>query len=105
MKKTFHLAALLLLIPMVLCSCTASQPDDAPASASPALLLGFSQLGAESAWRLGNTRSIQEAAEKAGVALMYLDANQKQEEQIKHIRSFIAYQVDVIAFSPKVETG
>ena len=72
MKKTFHLAALLLLIPMVLCSCTASQPDDAPASASPALLLGFSQLGAESAWRLGNTRSIQEAAEKAGVALMYL---------------------------------
>ena len=70
MKKTFRLAAVLLLIPMVLCGCTASRPDDAPASASPALLLGFSQLGAESAWRLGNTRSIQEAAEKAGVALM-----------------------------------
>ena len=69
------------------------------------VLLGFSQLGSESAWRLGNTRSIQAAAKQAGVQLMYENAEQKQEKQIKAIRSFIAYQVDVIAFSPIVEDG
>ena len=36
---------------------------------------------------------------------MYENAEQKQEKQIKAIREFIAYQVDVIAFSPIVETG
>ena len=49
--------------------------------------------------------SIQEAAKRAGVQLMYENAEQKQENQIKAIRSFIAYQVDVIAFSPIVEDG
>ncbi|MBP3409620.1 MAG: ABC transporter substrate-binding protein, partial [Clostridia bacterium] len=69
------------------------------------LLLGFSQLGWESAWRLANTESIKSAAEEAGVSLMYENAEQKQDRQIKAIRSFIAYQVDVIAFSPIVENG
>ncbi len=70
-----------------------------------ALVLGFSQLGSESAWRTGNTRSIQQAAEKAGVQLMFNNAQQKQENQIKAIRSYIAYRVDVIAFAPIVEDG
>lgn len=67
--------------------------------------MGFAQLGWESAWRLANTESIKEAADKAGISLMYDNAEQKQDRQIKAIRSFIAYQVDVIAFSPIVETG
>ena len=71
----------------------------------PPILLGFSQLGWESAWRLANTQSIKSAADAAGVTLMYDNAEQKQERQIKAIRSFIAYQVDVIAFSPIVESG
>ncbi len=69
------------------------------------MVLGFSQLGSESAFRLGNSKSIQEAAEKANVQLMFENAEQKQENQIKAIRSFIAYQVDVIAFAPIVEDG
>jgi simple sugar transport system substrate-binding protein len=69
------------------------------------LLVGFSQLGSESGWRLSNTDSITAAAEKAGVHLMMNNANQSQEKQIKALRSFIAYQVDVIAFSPIVEDG
>ena len=36
---------------------------------------------------------------------MMENANQKQEKQIDAIRSFIAYQVDVIVFSPIVENG
>ncbi|AGZ42062.1 HTH-type transcriptional repressor purR [Actinoplanes friuliensis DSM 7358] len=69
------------------------------------LTLGFSQVGAESGWRTANTKSIQEAAATAGIELKFSDAQGKQENQIKAIRSFIAQRVDVIAFSPVVESG
>ncbi|WP_437604265.1 ABC transporter substrate-binding protein [Sorangium sp. So ce590] len=69
------------------------------------ITLGFSQIGAESEWRTANTKSIEEAAKEAGLDLKLSDAQQKQENQIKAIRSFIAQKVDVIAFSPVVETG
>ena len=67
--------------------------------------MGFSQIGSESAWRIGNTNDIEKQAEKYGVGLMFENANQKQENQIDAIRRFIAYKVDVIAFSPIVEEG
>lgn len=69
------------------------------------IVLGFSQIGAESEWRTANTESIKAAAAAAGIELKFADAQQKQENQIKAIRSFIAQKVDVIAFSPVVETG
>jgi ABC-type sugar transport system substrate-binding protein len=69
------------------------------------ITLGFSQVGAESGWRTANTKSIQESAAAAGIDLKFADAQQKQENQIKAIRSYIAQKVDVIAFSPVVETG
>ena len=69
------------------------------------MVVGFSQLGAESSWRIANTASMVSAAEAYGFALMMENANQKQEMQIKSIRSFIASRVDVIVFSPIVETG
>ncbi|QRO00690.1 ABC transporter substrate-binding protein [Archangium violaceum] len=69
------------------------------------IVLGFSQVGAESEWRTANTQSIKDAAAKEGITLKFSDAQQKQENQIKAIRSFIAQRVDVIAFSPVVETG
>jgi simple sugar transport system substrate-binding protein len=69
------------------------------------LVVGFAQIGAESEWRTGNTASIKEAAEQFGVELQFSDAQQKQENQIKAIRVFIAQQVDVIGVSPVVENG
>ncbi|AVT13037.1 ABC transporter substrate-binding protein [Paracidovorax avenae] len=69
------------------------------------IVLGFSQVGAESEWRTANTESIKSAAKDAGIELKFSDAQQKQENQIKAIRSFIAQRVDVIAFSPVVESG
>jgi simple sugar transport system substrate-binding protein len=78
---------------------------DAPGGAEKSIVLGFSQIGAESEWRTANTRSVQEAAKEAGITLRFSDAQQKQENQIKALRSFIAQRVDVIAFSPVVETG
>ncbi|NJP23736.1 ABC transporter substrate-binding protein [Microbispora sp. SCL1-1] len=69
------------------------------------LVMGFAQVGAESGWRTANTKDIQEAAKAAGVELKFSDAQQKQENQIKAIRSYIQQKVDVIAFSPVVESG
>ncbi len=69
------------------------------------ITLGFAQVGAESAWRTANTVSVKTAAKDAGINLKFSDAQQKQENQIKAIRSYIAQKVDVIAFSPVVESG
>jgi ABC-type sugar transport system substrate-binding protein len=69
------------------------------------ITMGFAQVGAESGWRTANTTSIQDSAKEAGVDLKFSDAQQKQENQITAIRSYIAQKVDVIAFSPVVESG
>jgi simple sugar transport system substrate-binding protein len=69
------------------------------------LVVGFAQVGAESGWRTANTTDIQNAFKDAGIELKFSDAQQKQENQIKAIRSYIQQGVDVIAFSPVVETG
>ncbi len=69
------------------------------------IVLGFSQLGAESDWRKANSQSIKNAALDAGIDLIYQEADQNQEMQIQAIRSFITQGVDVIAFSPVVEGG
>jgi simple sugar transport system substrate-binding protein len=73
-------------------------------AAKKKLVVGFSQVGAESGWRTANTDSIKSEAQKRGIELRFSDAQQKEENQIKAIRSFIAEGVDVIAFSPVVET-
>jgi simple sugar transport system substrate-binding protein len=75
------------------------------AAGGDAIVMGFSQVGAESGWRTANTKNVQESAKAAGIDLKFSDAQQKQENQIKAIRSFIQQKVDVIAFSPVVETG
>jgi ABC-type sugar transport system substrate-binding protein len=76
-----------------------------PLLAQGKIVLGFAQIGAESEWRTANTESIKSSAKDAGIELKFSDAQQKQENQIKALRSFIAQKVDVIAFSPVVESG
>ncbi len=119
MKKLSLLIILLLLsLWIVACSSTggeesadtADTADTAEeAAAGPKamedLVVGYAQIGAESEWRTANTASIQETAEQLGVDLRFSDAQQKQENQIAAIRSYIAEGVDVIGFSPVVETG
>jgi len=68
--------------------------------------VGFSQIGSESEWRTADTISVQNAfLEDPSFNLIYSDAQQKQENQIKAIRSFIARKVDAILFTALVETG
>ena len=96
-----RMLCLLVLLCMLLSGCAASRQEEDKG----AVVVGFSQLGSESSWRIGNTASMEKAARAHGYGLMLDNANQKQERQISAIRSFIAYQVDVIALSPIVETG
>ncbi|CAH1192808.1 ABC transporter periplasmic-binding protein YtfQ [Paenibacillus allorhizoplanae] len=77
----------------------------ATAKADKKITMGFAQVGAESGWRSANTKSVQDSAKEAGIELKFSDAQQKQENQIKSIRTYIQQKVDVIAFSPVVESG
>ncbi len=84
--------------------------EAAPAASKPAnskLVVGFAQIGQESGWRDGETNDIQwyAAQHTDEIDLVFADAQQKQENQIKAIRNFIDMGVDVIAFPPVVETG
>ena len=101
MRKRF-VPVLMLLVLLLLTGCSGKQE---PGGETASVVVGFSQLGAESSWRIANTVSMEQAAKEAGFSLMMENANQKQEKQIDAIRSFIAYRVDVIVFSPIVETG
>jgi simple sugar transport system substrate-binding protein len=83
---------------------TAGAGTGAQNSSKP-MVVGFSQVGAESDWRVAETRSIKEEAIARGVDLKFSDAQGKQENQIKAIRSFIAQGVTAIILAPKVETG
>ncbi|MBQ3303415.1 MAG: ABC transporter substrate-binding protein [Clostridia bacterium] len=100
--KLRYLIFTLLSLCLALTACQSTAPA---ASSPPAVVVGFSQLGSESGWRIGNTASMEQAAKRWGFGLMLDNANQRQDKQIAAIRSFISYQVDVIVFSPIVETG
>jgi ABC-type sugar transport system substrate-binding protein len=69
------------------------------------MTVGFSQIGSESGWRAAETSVTKLEAEKRGVDLKFADAQQKQENQIKAIRGFIAQGVDAIMVAPVVATG
>lgn len=90
----------------LLTACGSSSGGSAAAGSSDdKITLGFAQVGAESGWRTANTKSIQASAKDAGITLKFSDAQQKQANQIQSIRSYIQQKVDVIAFSPVVESG
>ncbi len=100
------------VLALAACSSGGGSTDDSSNDAGgdggsgDAIVVGFSQVGAESGWRAANTKSIQDTlTAENGFDLKFSDAQQKQENQIQAIRSYIAQGVDVIAFSPVVESG
>jgi ABC-type sugar transport system substrate-binding protein len=107
-KITVSLAGILTLALAAGCggaSTTSGGSASGSSGAKKSITLGFSQVGSESGWRSANTESVKSAATEAGVSLKFSDAQQKQENQIKAIRTFIQQKVDVISFSPVVTTG
>lgn len=69
------------------------------------MTVGFSQIGSESGWRAAETTVTQNQAKDRGIDLKFADAQQKQENQIKAVRGFIAQGVDAILIAPVVATG
>ncbi|MBI1622396.1 galactofuranose ABC transporter, galactofuranose-binding protein YtfQ [Aquamicrobium zhengzhouense] len=67
--------------------------------------VGFSQIGSESGWRAAETTLTRQQAEERGYTLQFSDAQQRQENQIAAIRSFVAQGVDAILLAPVVATG
>jgi len=106
MKKILIIGLCLCMLALTACtqgnSSTAS-PYDNP---SGLLLVGFSQVGAESDWRLANTKSMRETfTEDKGYKLILKDAQNKPENQISAVREFIAHKVDYIVIAPITEEG
>lgn len=96
--------SIFLILVLSLFGCGESTPEKST-SEKKALVIGFSQVGSESSWRTSFSESVKAEAEKRGIQLKFSDAQQKQENQIKAIRSFIAQGVDAIIVAPVVETG
>lgn len=101
--KTFF--AVILFVPIIVLSGCAKTDEPNLKYTQDRILFGFSQLGDESEWRTSSSNDIKRAAEEAGIQLIFDNAQQKQFNQIKAIRSFILNRVDIIAFCPIVEEG
>lgn len=109
MKKSTWVIALLVMAfaASILAGCGGSS---APAPASPQAakktVVGFSQVGAESEWRIAMSKILQDEFKKQPTfEFIFSDAQQKQENQLKSIRTFIQQKVDFIVFAPVVQTG
>jgi ABC-type sugar transport system substrate-binding protein len=84
---------------------TACSQEDGGGADNEQLTVGFSQIGSESGWRTTFSESIRAEAKERGIDLRFSDAQQRQENQIRAVRSFIAQGVDAIIIAPVVETG
>ena len=70
------------------------------------IVVGISQVGAESDWRVANSESMKSVfTESRGYRLLFEDARQIQENQILAVRRFIQQRVDYIVLMPLSETG
>lgn len=113
-KKLLIILVVFLAIPIILVSCSLrpikilqyNEKDNSVVIDSDLIVVGFSQLGSESDWRTANTKSIQNALTvENGFSLIFSNGRQKQENQIKDVRSFIFQEVDYILIAPDTETG
>lgn len=113
MKKKIKCVIWFLISAFILGGCTGKQNVQEPSQlydetvrGDGYIVVGFSQVGSESDWRIGNTESFRSIfTEENGYYLLFEDGQQKQENQLKSIRNFILQEVDYIILDPIVETG
>lgn len=99
--------ALLLACLALLTGCGSGTEESSQTEPEESLIVvGVSQTGAESDWRVANTESMKSVfTEERGYELLFDVAKQKQENQILAIRRFIQQEVDYIVLMPLQETG
>ncbi|MBR4706806.1 MAG: ABC transporter substrate-binding protein [Pseudobutyrivibrio sp.] len=105
--RRFFAVFLVGILVIVMLACSAGEVDEEVVEENNNLIVvGFSQPGAESAWRVALTDSVKDAfSEENGYKLIYKDGQSKQDNQIRDIRTFIQQGVDYIILCPIVETG
>lgn len=98
-------AGLFLAAALLLCGCSRkAKIQEEPQNSN--IVVGFSQVGAESDWRIANSESMNNTfSEENGYELLFDEAKQKQENQIAAIRNFILQEVEYIVIAPLIETG
>lgn len=99
------LAALLtVLLYTFFATCGCTKPETA--EKDDRIVIGMSQVGAESDWRQADTASMKAVFTEAnGYRLLFDDARQEQENQFVAIRRFIQQKVDYIVVMPITEDG
>ena len=99
-------AAAVALTLLAACGAQTEESTEAVTEGAGSVLVGFSQLGAESDWRSANSESMRSSLSKEnGYTLLFEDGQQKQSRQITAIRSFIQQDVDYIVLAPVTQTG
>lgn len=97
--------AAILLLSLLLTGCAGTQPSAEPPQ-EDLIVVGISQVGAESDWRVANSESMKAVfTEENGYRLLFEDARQRQENQIMAVRKFIQQKVDYIILMPISESG
>lgn len=102
MKRLFSfLLCIVLAVNIAGCSGKKEQPQD-----KDLYVIGFSQVGSESDWRIANTQSmVKTFTEDKGYELRMENAKQRQDNQFAAVRTFILEGVDCIIIAPTVEDG
>ena len=106
MKKKLLAFCMVMAMSCGLMACGGGEEGSGDGDGNDLITVGFSQVGAESDWRTANTVSMKNTFTKEnGYELIFDDAQQKQENQIKAVRNFIQQEVDYIVIAPVTETG
>lgn len=106
MRKKLFSGVLFLLLCIVMIACSTTHEKDLDEEESNLITIGFAQVGAESDWRSANSISMRETFSEAnGYELIFVDAQQKQGNQIGAIRRFVQQEVDYIVLAPVTEEG
>jgi galactofuranose transport system substrate-binding protein len=106
MKKFLGGIAVVGAIALALTGCAPAGGGTGAGNASKIITVGFAQTGSESGWRAANTESMKTAFSAAnGFKLIFNAADNKPENQIAAVHSFINQGVDAIVIAAVVTTG
>lgn len=111
MKRNLTVTLIIIFCILFISCGKGSLPDEATSeqtetAGQDCIVVGFSQLGAESDWRSANTESMKATfTTENGYELIFEDGQQKQSNQITAIRTFIQQEVDYIVLAPVTEKG
>jgi simple sugar transport system substrate-binding protein len=106
MKRMLLLGLCLLVLLLTACGKETPVNDHVSGEDDGLIVIGFSQVGAESDWRIANTKSMRETfAEENGYRLILKDAQQKHDNQVAAVREFIAQKVNYIVIASVSEEG